>query len=233
MTDDDKEKLNGVTSGRNHRRQAEIIPLRDKIGETRGDTYSRDRIKRAAERDDRIRSAKRGGTEREQRPLEGKAALKGKGAGSRGVTAKEEAFALSVAQGSTLSDAYRKAYDVREGTKPQTIWTTAYAISERQHVAERISYHVERLEREKPHDDAATRRMVRDYLVGVVGDNTAKTSDRTRAAELLGKVGGVSLFSEPKTVKDQGKPQTAEQLAEALEGLLATVRAGSLDKTGT
>lgn len=221
---------NGNLTGGNgrrqrNRRQAEIIPLRQITGETRGEPYDRERIQRAAARDK--------GENRKGTPVDSKeAATKGKGRGNRGVTAKEDAFARLVAEGKTLSDAYRQAYDVRPETKPETIWTAGYKLSEKSHVAQRINWHLERIEREKPHDDAATRRLVRDYLVGVVQDTAAKTSDRTRAAELLGKVGGVALFSEQKA-NSTAKPRSKEELEAALEALLQTVRGETLDKTGT
>ena len=40
----------------------------------------------------------------------------------RGLTAKQEAFALAYVETGNASEAYRIAYDVGEKTKPETIW---------------------------------------------------------------------------------------------------------------
>lgn len=120
---------------------------------------------------------------------------RGNGKGERGVTAKQDKFALLVAQGKSLSYAYREAYDT-SNMLDSSVWDAASKLADVPWVAQRVRDHVERIEREKPHDDAATRRMVRDYLVSVVQNPEAKTADRTKAAELLGKVAGVALFSQ-------------------------------------
>jgi hypothetical protein len=161
------------------------------------------------------------------------AVLRGQGQGARGLTAKQEAFACLVAQGSTLSDAYRTAYNA-EGMSPSTVWSSASVLADVPKVAARINQEVERIERERPHDDAASRRLVREYLVSVVTDKQAKTSDRTRAAELLGKVAGVGLFSS-KEEKPSDKPtnQTEfEALLDRLKTLLPEEAVEDEEETG-
>lgn len=150
--------------------------------------------------------------------------------GERGVTAKQDKFAYLVAQGNSLSDSYRQAYSV-ENMLPETVRSTASKLAAVPHVAARITYHVEAIERERPHDDAATRRMVREYLVGVVQDREAKTSDRTRAAELLGKVAGVALFSEQKANKAD-VPASHAEFNLLLSRLLELVEDEALEPEG-
>jgi hypothetical protein len=150
-------------------------------------------------------------------------ALRGQGTGERGITAKQERFAILVAQGSTLSAAYRAAYDA-EGMADGSVWTAASVLADVPKVAKRITEEVDRIERERPHDDAASRRLVREYLVSVLSDPSQKTSDRTRAAELLGKVAGVSLFTTTES-KPSAKPTNRtefdalfQQLADLVKG---------------
>ena len=45
--------------------------------------------------------------------------------GKNKLTSKQEHFATLVANGETLTDAYRSAYNVSEGTKPSAVWTNA------------------------------------------------------------------------------------------------------------
>lgn len=158
-----------------------------------------------------------------------KAGLKrGQGMGERGLTAKQEQFAILVAQGSTLSDAYRTAYNA-EGMAPQSVWTAASILADVPKVAERVNQEVERIEREKPHDDAASRRLIREYLVGVLKDDTARTSDRTRAAELLGKVAGVALFSS-REEKPITKPTNQTEFDDLFQRLAALVQSQPVEE---
>ena len=152
----------------------------------------------------------------------GEGTYRGNGRGTHGVTAKQDRFALLVAQGKTLSDAYRASYDT-ENMKPDTVRQCASQLAGVPHVAARITAHAEQLAVEKPYDDASTRKMVRDYLMSVVQDSTAKTSDRTRAAELLGKVGGVSLFQEKREEKPV-RPATEGEVEALLSRLAALAR---------
>jgi hypothetical protein len=149
-------------------------------------------------------------------------ALRGQGTGERGITAKQERFAVLVAQGSTLSAAYRSAYDA-EGMADGSVWTAASVLADVPKVARRITEEVERIERERPHDDAASRRLVREYLVSVLQDGNQKTSDRTRAAELLGKVAGVSLFTTTES-KPIGKPANQAEFDTLFRQLAAMVQ---------
>lgn len=142
--------------------------------------------------------------------------------GERGLTAKQDAFALAVAKGSSLSGAYRASYNA-EGMADGTVWTEASLLADNPRVASRVAFYVEQIEREKPHDDAATRRMVRDYLVSVVQDNGAKVSDRTKAAELLGKVAGVALFSQ-REKEATAKPSSHAEFDALFQKLASMVR---------
>lgn len=153
---------------------------------------------------------------------------RGNGMGEAGLTAKQEHFAILVAQGSTLSDAYRSAYDA-SGMAPNTVWNSASKLADVPKVAARVNQEVERIEREKPHDDAASRRLVREYLVSVVRDDTARTSDRTRAAELLGKVAGVGLFSS-KEEKPVTKPTNQTEFESLLQRLAALVESQPVEE---
>lgn len=149
-------------------------------------------------------------------------ALRGQGTGERGVTAKQQAFALLVAKGSTLSAAYRQAYDA-EGMADNSVWNAASLLADVPKVAACITAEVERIERERPHDDAASRRLVREYLVSVLSDARQKTSDRTRAAELLGKVAGVSLFTTTEA-KPSTKPTNQTEFDALFQQLAALVQ---------
>lgn len=157
-------------------------------------------------------------------------ALRGQGTGERGITAKQQRFAHLVAQGSTLSAAYRSAYDA-EGMADNSVWNAASILADVPKVAACITAEVERIERERPHDDAASRRLVREYLVSVLQDDSQKTSDRTRAAELLGKVAGVSLFTTTES-KPSAKPTSQAEFDTLFKQLATLVQGQPLEDKG-
>ena len=69
----------------------------------------------------------------------------------KGLTPKQEAFARVYLETSNASEAYRQAYDVREGTKPQNIWVNACKLLANAKVAQRVA---------ELHQMAAERSMV-------------------------------------------------------------------------
>jgi hypothetical protein len=108
------------------------------------------------------------------------------------LTAKQEQFALSIAEGTTQASAYRQAYDA-SGMKDGTVWSEAARLMRRPHVTARV----EELRAEAElvrqgllmsREEAILARLEHEAL-------TAKTdSARIRALELLGKAAG--LFTE-------------------------------------
>ena len=61
------------------------------------------------------------------------------------LTAKQEAFAQAIADGMTQADAYRKAFNVRPGTKPDSIYDSASKVMGNPEIAHRVSELKEKL----------------------------------------------------------------------------------------
>ncbi len=105
------------------------------------------------------------------------------------LTAKQEQFALSIAEGTTQADAYRQAYDA-SGMKDGTVWSEAARLMRHPHVTARV----EELRAEaelvrrgllSSREEAILGRLEHEAL-------TAKTdSARIRALELLGRHAGM------------------------------------------
>jgi hypothetical protein len=55
------------------------------------------------------------------------------------LTSKQEKFAQAIADGMTQADAYRAAFDVREGTKPETVHDSASKMMAKPEVAQRVA----------------------------------------------------------------------------------------------
>lgn len=124
-----------------------------------------------------------------------KPALKGQGKNQYGLTAKQEHFAQLVAQGSTLTDAYKAAFNVTN-SKDSTIWANASAMMRKAHVQARVDMMVEENRVNASHDTARTLQFIRETLQREAMDIKNKASDRLKAIELLGKLSDVGAFKE-------------------------------------
>lgn len=122
------------------------------------------------------------------------------------LTAKQELFAIRVAEGQPSSEAYRAAYDA-DGMGAPTIWAEASRLTGHPKVAARI----EELRSEK---EALRRMLVLDREEAILAQLqhealTAKTdSARIRALELLGRHAG--MFAE--RVEVAHTERTGEQI---------------------
>ena len=107
------------------------------------------------------------------------------------LTAKQEHFCQMVAQGETLTEAYRQAYDVKEGTKPSTVWANASKLAtENTKVAQRIKSITEEITARKRPDEDRLRIWVTDRLKeeAVSGSDTSASeieADLQRRLALL------------------------------------------------
>ena len=109
------------------------------------------------------------------------------------LTSKQEHFATLVSNGETLTDAYRAAYNVGEGTKPSAVWTNACKLAtQNTKVALRIKTLSEEVTARKRTDDEALRIWITDQL-----KHEAKVgSDTSRVASLVALGKTCQLFSE-------------------------------------
>ena len=122
----------------------------------------------------------------------------GRGA-ARELTAKQKAFALEVAKGSTGAAAYRKAYNTRGNPKLQG--SEASKLKAKPSIAQEIEAYQLALEGAKHRNPAALRELVIQSLVKVIIDPEAKPGQITAAAKVLGTVTEVAAFTERKEVR--------------------------------
>jgi hypothetical protein len=124
--------------------------------------------------------------------------LLGKGA-ARELTAKQKAFALEVAKGSTGAAAYRKAYNT--SAKPKTQGNQAHKLAKRPDISAEIEAYQLAIEGAKHRNPAALRELVIQSLVKVIIDPDSKPGQITAAAKVLGTVTEVAAFTERKEVR--------------------------------
>lgn len=133
------------------------------------------------------------------------------------LTSKQEHFAQLVAQGERLTDAYRAAYNVGEGTKPSAVWTNASKLAtQNAKVALRIKVLSEENAARKRTDDEKLRIWITDRLK----HEATQGSDTSRVASLVALGKTCQLFSE-HIVTSQKDDRTAHDIEAELQQKLA------------
>ena len=132
--------------------------------------------------------------------------------GEARMTAKMRLFASGVAQGLSPREAYVKAYDTRR-MGDATIITEANKLM-RDHRINTLLEHVwESVERNIIDDAIATRRKIMGDLLKQADDDKAKTSDRLKSLELMGRA--IGMFTDKSEVKTEAVD--TEQLKRELD----------------
>lgn len=115
----------------------------------------------------------------------------------KGLTPKQEMFAQRVADGLTLADAYRAAYNARRMT-PETIWKRASELMADGVVTGRV----DELRAALAEKAMWTREDSVRILSGIAEDDEKKDSDRVRAVTELNAMHG---FAAPKELNVRGE----------------------------
>ena len=139
-----------------------------------------------------------------------------------GLTAKQEAFAQEVAKGSTLADAYRKAYNT-EKMKPSSVWNNASQLMQRTQVAHRVEAIQQAMEQSSLHDTARLKRLVLERLHVEATNEDNSDASRVRSLELLGKT--VAMFSD--RVEQVESSRSASEIEQELLNRLAELGVSS------
>ena len=139
-----------------------------------------------------------------------------------GLTAKQEAFAQEVAKGSTLADAYRKAYNT-EKMKPSPVWNNASQLMQRTQVAHRVEAIQQAMEQSSLHDTARLKRLVLERLHVEATNEDNSDASRVRSLELLGKT--VAMFSD--RVEQVETSRSASEIEQELLNRLAELGVSS------
>ena len=119
--------------------------------------------------------------------------------------------------GETLTEAYRQAYDVKEGTKPSTVWANASKLAtDNTKVAHRIKSITEELTARKRTDEDRLRIWVTDRLKeeAVSGSDTSRVSALTQLGRSIG------MFSD-NVVTDENSNRSASEIEADLQRRLA------------
>ena len=133
------------------------------------------------------------------------------------LTAKQEHFCQMVAQGETLTEAYRQAYDVKEGTKPSTVWANASKLAtENTKVAHRIKAITEEITARKRTDEDRLKIWVTDRLK----EEAMSGSDTSRVSALVALGKSVAMFSD-RIETEERSDRSASEIEADLQRRLA------------
>jgi hypothetical protein len=152
--------------------------------------------------------------------------LLGKSA-ARELTAKQKAFALEVAKGSTGAEAYRKAYNTQ--AKPKTQGNQAHKLKARPDISAEIEAYTLAIEGAKHRNPAALRELIIQSLVQTIIDPDTPPAVRVQAAKVAGQITEVGLYMERKEVRTITSSEDAR--ASIMAQLKALSNASATDAT--
>lgn len=141
------------------------------------------------------------------------------------LTAKQVAFARSLALGNSKAQAYRDAYDTKG--QPITQSRRGQELAKDSAVAAQVDAFRLAAEAERHRTPAALRSLVIERLTRHAIDDDIAPAQRLRALELLGKVTEVAAFTERREVVSVSDPGRAR--AALLDSLRSALRADAVD----
>jgi hypothetical protein len=137
----------------------------------------------------------------------------------RTLTPKQSHFARCVAQGMSLADAYREAYDTN--AKPQTIYTSATALNKDPMIRDRIDKIIAAKDLAVVRNAVHDREKVRAFLRDMMETAEPKDSAKLRAAELLGKSSGLFIDHVSSVEKGDSAEEVKQQIIQKLEEVVS------------
>lgn len=151
--------------------------------------------------------------------------IRGQGKGSEGLTAKQIAFADKVAEGVTLAEAYRHAYDA-ENMAASTIHAEASRLMADHRIAARVSAQLAAKQARASLDAGRMRLHIIERLWAESQDSDSPPAARLKALELMGKLDIVGAFRE--RVSNEADTAQSQDIAQTLQTRLKAL----LDKAG-
>jgi len=144
------------------------------------------------------------------------------------LTPKQAHFARCVASGMTQADAYREAYDPKQGTTAASIHTLASRLMGQVEIRSRVDALIKARERAVVASALSDRDKVLNRLRAWLEGTEEADSNRLRAAELLGKASGLFTTDISVTTKERDSSAVAAEIESRLGALIGST-ADALD----
>ena len=145
------------------------------------------------------------------------------------LTPKQAHFARCVASGMTQADAYREAYDPKQGTTAASIHTLASRLMGQVEIRSRVDALIKARERAVVASALTDRDKVLSRLRAWLEGTEEADSNRLRAAELLGKASGLFTTDISVTTKERDSSAVAAEIEHRLAGLIGSTADASDD----
>ena len=137
------------------------------------------------------------------------------------LTSKQEHFCQLVSEGQMLTEAYRKAYNVGESTKPSTVWTNASNLAVKNtKVALRIKQLTEEHTARALTEEQLLKIWVTEKLKSEAVDGDSSSS-RVQALTQLGR--SVGMFSDNVVQETKETDRSAQDIEADLQRRLAAL----------
>ena len=145
------------------------------------------------------------------------------------LTPKQAHFARCVASGMTQADAYREAYDPKQGTTAASIHTLASRLMGQVEIRSRVDALIKARERAVVASALSDRDKVLNRLRAWLEGTEEADSNRLRAAELLGKASGLFTTDISVTTKERDSSAVAAEIEHRLAALIGSTADASDD----
>ena len=151
----------------------------------------------------------------EQTNPTGQALIKG------GLTYKQDIFAREVAKGNKLLDCYRIAYPLSIKRPASQVLADASKLKGMPKVRERIEEYINKQERYSTYNPVKLRQVAIETIMAIAQNEKSRDGDRLKAAELLGKMAQVNLFSSAPDTSPSIELANRIDLEQKLSSLIA------------
>lgn len=142
---------------------------------------------------------------------------------SDGLTGKQKAFCMEVAQGQTKAEAYRRSYKAKPAAS--TIVTAPYTLAADPRIKREIAAYELAIEAAKHRTPSALRELVISGLVEIALNPDTKDAVKVAALRTIGTITEVSAFTERKEVRTISSSETAKA---SILAQLQTLMAGDV-----
>ena len=135
------------------------------------------------------------------------------------LTPKQEKFCKLVANGETLSDAYRQSYNVRETTQEKSIWQSASRLMNNIKVTSRIDVLINEMKASELHEEEKKKTFVLSQLQKIALDGDTSAS-KVSALSWIGKSIGMFTDKVEQTTEDRTSSDIETELKRKLADLM-------------
>ena len=139
----------------------------------------------------------------------------------RGLTYKQDRFAKYVSEGHKMEDCFRMAYPSSKGRPTAQILADASKVKNHPKVKERIEEYIAKQERYSSYNPAKLRQVAIETIMSIAQNEKSRDGDRLKAAELLGKMAQVNLFSSAPDTSPSIELANRIDLEQKLRSLIA------------